>query len=395
MMKHIHIEPLLQDHIDGLLDEAQRKFVDDHLATCETCREAFEQMRALVVDISELPRDLNPPTELWHGIEARLSTEETEGVEWDPVALNGEMDRDANPPPVKNRIRLLPTRFSLRVAAAITVVSLSLGGLWLAAYLSNPAWTVATLEGSPRIANKQLATKDKFHVGQLLETDATSRAQVDVGAIGKVEVAPNSKLKLLSTKPNNHRFALEQGSLHARIWAPPRLFFVETPSALAIDLGCEYTLDVDDFGNSLLHVTSGYVELAFDDREAVVPAGFKCVARANHGPGTPFDEEATVAFQTALAQYDFEEGGDAALTDLLREARPTDITTLWHLMVHASETEKTLLVDRMWDLTPPPPNVTRSGILAGNVDMIEDWQQYYHIDLDLITWWKFWKKKNR
>ena len=36
--------------------------------------------------------------------------------------------------------------------------------------------------------------------------------------------------------------------MSARIWAPPRLFYVNTPSAVAEDLGCAYTLEVDDLG---------------------------------------------------------------------------------------------------------------------------------------------------
>jgi hypothetical protein len=55
--------------------------------------------------------------------------------------------------------------------------------------------------------------------------------------------------------------SLERGALHARIAAPPRLFIVDTPSAMAVDLGCEYKLDVDAAGNSRLHVTSGFVAL--------------------------------------------------------------------------------------------------------------------------------------
>jgi hypothetical protein len=38
------------------------------------------------------------------------------------------------------------------------------------------------------------------------------------------------------------------------IWAPPRLFFVDTPSAVAADLGCSYTLEVKDDGAGVLRV---------------------------------------------------------------------------------------------------------------------------------------------
>ena len=72
------------------------------------------------------------------------------------------------------------------------------------------------------------------------------------------------------------------------IWAPPRLFFVDTPAGVAADLGCAYTLEVDDHGDGLLHVTSGWVALQLKDRESMVPAGASCATRPGVGPGTPF-----------------------------------------------------------------------------------------------------------
>ena len=64
-----------------------------------------------------------------------------------------------------------------------------------------------------------------------------------------------------------------RGTIHARIWAPPRFFFVNTPSAVAIDLGCEYTLQVDDAGAGLMRVTPGWVGFESDGRESFVPEG--------------------------------------------------------------------------------------------------------------------------
>ena len=170
---------------------------------------------------------------------------------------------------------------------------------WLVPRLFTPAWEVARLDGAPRIGETQLDDTGKLRQGEWLETDDQSRATLDVGVIGNVEIEPNTRLRLVEARANNHRLALETGTIHARIWAPPRLFFVETPSALAIDLGCTYTLHVDSTGGSLLHVTSGYVELQHDERTSVVPEGSMCLTRPGLGPGTPFDEDASEAFRQA------------------------------------------------------------------------------------------------
>ena len=158
-----------------------------------------------------------------------------------------------------------PTRrraFALTFAAVL--LALAAGGVWLYLRAQRPGWEVARVEGAPRVASGSIGARGRLRVGEWLETDSASRAEIAVANIGQVEVEPNTRVKLVETRLTEHRLELERGTLHARIWAPPRLFFVNTPSAVAADLGCAYTLEVDDKGRGLLHVTSGYVALETD-----------------------------------------------------------------------------------------------------------------------------------
>src|SRR6185295_11964349 len=110
-------------------------------------------------------------------------------------------------------------------------------------------------------------------------------------------------------------------------WAPPRLFFVDTPSAVAADLGCAYTLEVDDQGASKLSVTSGWVALELKDRESIVPAGASCDTRPGVGPGTPYFDDAPSVLREALKTVDFNPDASvrsAALPWILDQARPRD-----------------------------------------------------------------------
>ena len=56
-----------------------------------------------------------------------------------------------------------------------------------------------------------------------------------------MDLGPDSELRATG----KNRLALHRGSLHAFIWARPGKFVVDTPSARALDLGCEYTINVD------------------------------------------------------------------------------------------------------------------------------------------------------
>ncbi len=185
----------------------------------------------------------------------------------------------------------------------------------------------------------------------------------------------------METKPTEHRLELARGKMSAKIWAPPRLFFVDTPSAVAADLGCAYTLEVDDSGAGLLHVTSGWVELQLKDRESMVPAGAACATRPGIGPGTPYFEDASEKFRVALSKLDFGYAVDVPdvqrpLDIVITEARPRDTLTLWHLLYRVEGKDRELVFDRMATLSPPPKDVTREGVLQLDDKMLHLWKGY-------------------
>lgn len=230
-------------------------------------------------------------------------------------------------------------------------------------------WNVETLAGMPKIGDA--AAGEKIAVGQLLETDSGSRARISVADIGTVEISPNSRVKFVATGKNEHRLSLERGKMHAKIFAPPRLFVVDTPSAKAVDLGCEYTLDVDNAGGSILHVTGGFVALERNGRESIVPAGMMCRVRAGKGLGTPFSAEATEAFRNALERFDFSGG---SIQPVLADSDFYDMVTLWHLLSRAKKEDRGAVFDALAAHVKPPAGVTREGVIALDKKMLEAWR---------------------
>jgi hypothetical protein len=189
-----------------------------------------------------------------------------------------------------------------------------------------------------------------------------------------VEVDPGTRIRLVETRSTEHRLELARGRMHATIYAPPRLFFVDTPSAVAADLGCAYTLEVDDTGRSILHVTAGWVAFETKDRESMVPAGAACLTQPGVGPGTPFFEDASKLFLDSLARFDFAKGGREALDAVITEARPRDTLTLWHLLARVEGDERTRVYERLAALAPPPAGVTREGIMRLDASMLYEWK---------------------
>ncbi len=243
-----------------------------------------------------------------------------------------------------------------------------------------PSWDVARLEGAPRVGWHFLGEKSgpgKLGIGQTLVTDSSSRASITLDETGRVEVDPGSRLRLLTNGPGRKRLSLERGTIHAVIWAPPGQFVVDTPSAVAVDLGCVYTLHVDDSGAGLLRTTMGWVGFKLNGHESFIPAGAICQTRPKIGPGTPYREDASASFRDALSRFDFESHipaeRNALLGVLLVDARKDDALTLWHLLSRVNDAERPGVYDRLASLAPPPAGVTREGILRLDRAMLDAW----------------------
>ncbi len=253
------------------------------------------------------------------------------------------------------------------------------------------AWRVSTLGGDPRVNDRLIGRSATWHVGDRLETDARSVAQIDVGDIGNVEVGPNSHVTLVRARLSQHRVALEHGTIRAIIWAPPGLFVVDTPSAVAVDLGCAYSLEVGTDGAGLLQVEHGWVGFRDNGRESFIPQGALCPTRRGRGPGTPYYEDAPSALVAALLALDFGDARDRepALTAALRYARSRDALSLWHLLSRTVRDDRGRVFDRLVALAPPPAGVTRDGVLSGDRRMLDAW--WDTLGLESASWWRMWE----
>ena len=306
-------------------------------------------------------------------------------------------------PSKPSRFAFLTSRWTPRFAAAtFLLLALTVSGLLLrlapVEFSNGQAWDVARLSGAPRVGNFSLASdssKARLRVGQLVVTDNSSRASLNVAAVGEIYVDPDSRVRLVESGSNRSRLALELGTIHAAIWAPPGEFVVDTPSASAVDLGCAYTLHVNDDGSGTLRTTLGWVGFHKDGHDSFIPAGAMCMTRPAQGPGTPYFEDASEELRRALHAFDFESLSAAdrqqALRMILAQARRRDAFTLWHLLFRVNDEERPLLYDRLASLVPPPAGVTREGTIALNSPMMDAWWNAF--DLGDISVWRFWEQQ--
>ncbi len=295
------------------------------------------------------------------------------------------------------RIRLFPTLATAAAALVAIVVATFL------VYGRKPAptivagWNVSRVAGTPRVGPKTIGGKEgtsRLGVGQMLETDSQSRASLEADDTGQIEVDPSTRLRLLKMGAGLKRIALDRGTIHAFIWAPAGQFVVDTPSAVTVDLGCAYTLQVDDSGAGLVRTSLGWVGFKLNGREAFIPAGAACATRPKVGPGTPYFEDASSEFRAALARFDFEDSTLQQRADdlaiVLGDSRKRDALTLWHLLARVDEGQRILVYDRLREFAPPPASVTEEGILRLDQPMLDRW--WNELGFDDISVWRHWER---
>ena len=349
----------LAEYCDGRLTAAEAKRATAHLEACARCRASVDEFRFAAGMVGRLAI-ASPPESVWLSIDHAV---------WGPIGLTS--DPAIRRKPDGTSTWHLPLgglharRFALATAALVAV--LALGASYWYALRETRTWQVVRLDGSGAV--------DRLSVGEALETDASSRLRLDVGAIGTVEVEPNTRVRLVSARSSDERLTLERGEITATISAPPRLFFVNTPSSTVVDLGCKYTMQVNEGGSGRLRVALGWASLEWGGRESLVPAGASCATRPQVGPGTPSFEDAPLALRDALTSVDFENGSARALDVVLGEARVRDTLTLWHLLSRVDEADRARVYDRIVALTPLPSGVTREKALQLDAGTLERWRE--------------------
>jgi FecR protein len=260
---------------------------------------------------------------------------------------------------------------------------------------SNSGWSVELREAQAdtSLTSGKPKRKMRMQIGEAFETNRISKASIAVADIGRLELEPMTRLRLLQSAAGRKRIALDRGTIHVTIWAPPGEFVVDTPSALAVDLGCMYTLRIEENGNGLLRTTLGWVGFESNGHESLIPAGAVAATYEESGPGLPFFEDASEVFRSAVSEFDSAKEGSeqrVAAQHMLRQARPRDGLTLWHLLSRVSEVDRQAVYERLSMLIPPPAGATREGILRLDRTMLDSW--WNALDLGDIGLWRHWER---
>ena len=174
-MNCIECEKRLDDYVDGLLSPETARSVSEHLADCPSCSTSFEELRLLQKASEQIPREIEPPTDLWPEIIRRID-----------VSPHSMSSRRAT------RAAIEPW---LQLAAVISLVAI---GLWVSISLStsrpNPRTTrqAQAVDPSPSWLAEQAdraRAEDRTMLAKidLIQTIERRRGVLDAATVQQIE----------------------------------------------------------------------------------------------------------------------------------------------------------------------------------------------------------------
>ena len=289
-----------------------------------------------------------------------------------------------------------PRRWRVAFAAAAVLAVCAIGSqAWYRQRLHWDAgrpWQVVAMQGEVRIDGTARDAR-ALPLDGIIQTGANATTRLRAAGIGEVALGQGSRLRLVETRTGRHRVQLEQGSLWARVWAPPGQFGVDVAGADVIDLGCEFLLKVDAQGNGRLSVLSGWVQVDNLHREVLVPQGASVRLRGDGAAGTPHANGASDAFVAALEAIDAREGAVDADGDEVRRlvaaSTSADAISLLSLLRDHPQLAEGPLFERMAQLLPTPQPATRAAWHADREAVLEAWWQALPYPR-IKRWWMQW-----
>jgi len=245
---------------------------------------------------------------------------------------------------------------------------------WIAGLAAAALFTVGALQ-----ALRPAASRDPW----VAQGDGLRR--LDLGRYGEVVAEAGAKVHVVRIDEELHKLRLDRGTIHASITAKarPRLFQVETPATTCIDLGCRYTLTVDDAGMSHVKVETGRVAFHDGRREVFIPQGASGKAARGRAPFTPIYDNASKALRDAVEAFDAAPVGKRSewAESVAKQVKNSqDGLVAWHLLQDPEEGVVKAAREALLEITRPECGVPRpkdpASLREWRNSLFPDWETW-------------------
>jgi len=389
----------LHDFVDEQLDDFMKNDVESHIKKCDGCFAQYRKLQSFFDILKELPFTFDPPQDI-------IDTFSSEFLE---NSYREELQETVNKQSSKKKIlreqkkqetKLKASRSALRKSIAskeilnrsltsnihrpfqtdlikplliiLSVIILVVGYYIYELQKNNSPWDVQLIDGTVTI-NGMANNSGKISQGESLTTDSKSRIFVHIPLIGKLQIDTNTTIVLEKAKDGDNRVALKRGSFKIINSALMPDFTIVLNNSFIIDRGGVFSISADESDNIKVIVEFGFVEIGYKNESYYASEGYVCEIKNNFGPGIPYRLNASDTLKSEIEKFNYENGGTNSIQKIISAAHKEDILTLLSLIPNTEQLQRQILFQVIANYFPPPPGVTRMGIIKADAEMINKW----------------------
>ncbi len=239
-------------------------------------------------------------------------------------------------------------------------------------------WEIISLSGQPKIDNSIISKGDSFASERKIETDESSSVTLMTDEFGKLFIDNSS---VVSRTKNSSEIKLDKGQIKKFEGNVSDILTIITPLAMFTELykGSAFRLHVDSDGGCKLVVESGWVIISIKEFDSYVPKNFDClITKGKYA--IPYSSNSSPQLISMLEN--FTGANDPSVGTILSQITKKESLSLWHILQLVRTENRIMAFDRLNELIPAPPGVTKEGILTLNKTMLLDWRQEIELKMD-------------
>ncbi len=375
------IKKSVEDYLDDLLDEKTLKDFEDSLPYCEEEKGYVESVKSLADKLGDLPLSFEPPKEIISELTDKLmkmsETEVKSHVDKDTLKKIDDRSRKHKPKPKeKKKLNLLKglKEFNFStfgfILTGLTTVLILLVFYLITFFDDTSPWRAGTNKGIFRLNNETAASAD-IYAEDIISTESTG-AFIVIRDEANIGISPNTSLQIMKTKKSLNRISLQDGGIsYEGISESPNFELLYNNISIKA-LKCRFNARIDSVGKLNVEGIEGYVEVVTSYDRFYLSHDYICTISGNISD-IPYHVNASAKLKHQLKNLQANINDLVELTSLLYDASYKDAFTLLRLIELVPRKNREIIFEKLKNLYPPTPNVTKAGILDGNRNMLDEW----------------------
>lgn len=385
----------LHDYVDELLDDVTKRELEQHIRNCDLCFKEYKKMIFFFDQLKQLPAIINPPREILEsvktellnirgaaaGFDQKVSAKDSKKILKEKERQEKKLDKE-RAAVRKSRITKKiyrkpyspgPSVEVKRILLIVLPLAIIAFGYFLYDYQKyNYPWRVISIEGNPTIDGSP-EKSDRWSQGEILVTDASSKATVEIPKVGTLEIDKNSRLVLDKAKDGANLVILKNGKVSITNSADMPEFSIMVNDFEIVDRGGKFEIENLSVLGAILKVNYAFAEIVHNGNSYMVDENHICVLRRGFRPGIPVNKNSSDSMRAAVESFDFNNGGEAAIEKIISLAKERDMLTLLALIQVVPQLQRQIIFQEISNRFPPPESVTRAGIIRLDKDMLYRW----------------------